>query len=91
MDAVAQNMTLLYSVFKQASKFARIKILKRRAALRALNAGVSADRTYRNACCKSIKDCALPFIGAPSNTVSENIASLAYSRCPRCCFEILQR
>ena len=88
-DAVAQNMTLLYSVFKRASKFTRIKILKSRAALRALNAGVSADRTYRNACCKSIKDCALPFIGAPPNTVSENIASLAEPRRLRCRFEIL--
>ena len=82
-------MTLLYSVFKQASKFARIKILKSRVALRALNADVSADRTYRNACCKSIKDRASPFIGAPSNTVSANIALLAELRRLRCRFEIL--
>ena len=46
------------SVFKQASKFTRIKILNSRDVPRALNAGVSADRTYRNAVCKSIKDCA---------------------------------
>ena len=41
--------------------------------------------------CKSIKDRALPLIGAPSNTVSANIASLTELRRLRCRFEILQR